>query len=295
MGLSNKEAQQQQIDRRDQHSHPAHQVRARRDTHENQYRNAEDNAKAAADHQVVCRRRSQIRIHFTQKQNARADGPRHHTKHRDEAFLIIGGVNLFAHRFQMIPGHNAADHGQKQERKPQAAQILHIDGGNTGHNHQIKKEAGYAIQEIIVLILPFDEASFFAALQQKTQQDRQSGTDDEIETPDQCVQGFGKTGRDCRDAGRQAVSCKIRPQIGEKHQGQLNGELINGVRNRDLIFILEKANIHMLFPFSLTLSFIFPRHEVQHDNADNTGHQITGRSNGEAKAAPAGKAQRFIG
>ena len=195
----------------------------------------------------------------------------------------------------MNPCDNAPQHRQKHEREPQPSNILQINGGNAGNDHNVKEEAGNAVEQVVVLILADDHSGFASLLQQCTQAHGKSRPDDEVKPPDQRIQRGSKPCRDLCNAGGQAVSRKVGKEIDDKNKSNLHRQLIDGIRHRYLVSILKEVNPRLAFQYTAGFAKLpFARKNIQNNHAHNARHQISGCSDRQAEALPAGKPQGFI-
>ena len=148
----------------------------------------------------------------------------------------------------------------------------------------------------VVLVLAPDHAAPPALFQQHAQQHGQRGADDEVEAPDQGVERVGKPCRQGGDPGGQPPRGEEGRQIYQDYHGKLNGELVDGVGDGDLILALEEVHVRPLFGDRRPGAADLPPadKQVQNDDAHDAGHKIARRRDGKAEAAAAGKAQRLI-
>ena len=195
----------------------------------------------------------------------------------------------------MDPGDDAAAYGHQQEGDPQPPDILQVDGADARHDHDVEEEAGDAVEQVVVLILPSNEPGFAPLLQQHPQQHGQGGADDEVEAPDQGVQRPGKARRHRRQTGGHAPGGQEGAQVHQHHHGDLDGQLVDGVGDGDLVGAVEEIRVVLGILGGAGAADLAPAGEhVQDDDAHDAGHQIARRGDGQTEAAPAGKAQGLI-
>ena len=140
--LEDEQIEKDAVYRGEEHYQPAGGVGPRSKADQHQNRRAEDDAEAAAGNQVVGSGRAQVRVDLAQQQHAGADGAGEHAVHGNEALVIVAAVNLFADDGQVDPGDDRAGDDQQDEREPQPADVLEVDGGDARDDHDIEEEPG---------------------------------------------------------------------------------------------------------------------------------------------------------
>ena len=295
MQLEDQQVEQQQIGGGKTADHPGHERGIRRHADEDQHRRAEDDAEAAAGDEVVGGGGLEAGVDLAQQQHAGADGAGEHAEHGDQALVIVIRVDLFAHEAQVQPGDHAAGDGQQHEGQPQTLQVAQLDGGDARHDHDIEEEAGDAVEQIIVLILPPDHAGLAALLEQHAQEHCQRRADDEVEAPEQGIKRLAETRRDGADAGGEPPDGEVGRQVHEDHQRDLHRELVDRVGDGDLALALEVVRGELLLVRAAPGPELAPaREHIQDDDARDAGHEVARRRDREPEAAPAGEAQRLI-
>ena len=101
---------------------------------------------------------------------------------------------MMAGPFQEEPGGDGTDNDGKKEGDPQSADILDGDGGNAGSDHQVKEEAGETVEKIIVAVLLGGQTLFVHVIKDFAHEERDGGTNDKVESPEQRIDGLPKTG-----------------------------------------------------------------------------------------------------
>ena len=151
--------------------------------------------------------------------------------HRAEAHqkqLMVEALEAFPGGHPDIQVSNKRAHYAENDNGPNVVfNIVDLNGGHAGHDHQIEGEAGDPVHLVVVDIHPVHQISSAQALHHELDQHGGQGSPKEVEAPGNAV---GEVGKDAQQTHKAEGQC-----VSQGDKACLQGEFIHGFAVGDFI------------------------------------------------------------
>lgn len=232
--------------------------------------------------QVICDRRLVFGVDLAEQNHTRAGRARQHTVHGHKLLLAIAREQFLCDKAVIPIGRKQTDDAQNEQHMPILLDIIEANGGDTGNDHQVEKEAAHTVHEERIDVLLFDDIR----TEQHIQGPFQDGCHQHAEQKIEAVEYRAEAG----DEHAEQVHQGVRNHINAHDDGDLNGHFINAAVHGDLVGgldLLGRQRSRALILGNRDLALFLE--DVQMDHAADGRTQKAQCGHGQTEAASADK------
>ena len=193
--------------------------------HQQQNGKSEHNGRKSLQNEVIGGRCLKLRVDFAQKNHAVAGRACQHPEHREEAFVLVVGIQVLGNPQHIDKGDDGTQSDNDNEWQHEFSEILETDGRRARHNHDVEAKAADAVEHVVVDVLATHNLCLLEAFQYGLEKNAEQRANQEIEAPKHGFQRvFAKL---AQLHALYPVSEQIHKEIDEQHHANLHRELVD--------------------------------------------------------------------